>query len=310
MTDSIIPAVRSHTVQAGLALPQYDYTGRLGWPTVVDWATRAEAAGFGSVWLADHLFLGVEKYGAPSGGHFGYDPIIALAHLAERTTSIELGILVLCAQLRPPKLLVRQLQTLQDAAGGRLRPGVGAGWYEPEYVAAGVPFERPAVRLRQLESLLGLLEEWALPRLVGGRGDRLLELVARSADAWNTAWAWTPEAWTERSAFLDRACEAIGRDPATVDRSLGLFALVGEHQRDLEHRFRRLQQTTPPGVVDGMSLEEWRTGRLVGSVEEVREQVARWRALGVSVLIAGMGALPFSSSDPDDLDLLASALLH
>jgi alkanesulfonate monooxygenase SsuD/methylene tetrahydromethanopterin reductase-like flavin-dependent oxidoreductase (luciferase family) len=59
-----------------------------------------------------------------------------------------------------------------------------------------------------------------------------------------------------------------------------------------------------------MSLDEWRTGRLVGSVEEVREQVARWQTLGVSTFIAGMGALPFSTSDPDDLDLLASALLH
>jgi alkanesulfonate monooxygenase SsuD/methylene tetrahydromethanopterin reductase-like flavin-dependent oxidoreductase (luciferase family) len=297
-------------VQLGLALPQYDYTARVEWPTVVDHATRAEAAGFDSVWLADHLFLGVEKYGAPPGGHFGYDPIVALAALTERTATVQLGILVLCAQLRPPKLLVRQLQTLQDAAGGRLVPGAGAGWYEPEYAAAGVPFERPGVRLRQLEELLGLFAEWGLPRLVGGRGDRLLELVARSADAWNTAWALTPEAWAERSAFLDRACEAIGRDPATVERSLGLFALVGEDQRDLERRFRRLQEVTPAGVVGHLSLEEWRAGRLVGSVEEVREQVARWQTLGVSVLIAGMGALPFSASDPDDLDLLASALLH
>jgi alkanesulfonate monooxygenase SsuD/methylene tetrahydromethanopterin reductase-like flavin-dependent oxidoreductase (luciferase family) len=297
-------------MKVGLALPQYDYTGRLEWETVVDWAVRAEAARFGSVWLADHLFLGVEKYGAPAGEHFGYDPVIGLAHLAQRTTTVELGILVLCAQLRPPKLLVRQLQTLQDAAGGRLRPGAGAGWYEPEFIAAGVPFERPRVRLQQLESLLQLFEEWGLPRLVGGRGDRLLELVARRADAWNTVWAWTPEAWQERSTFLDRACEAIGRDPASVERSLGLYALVGEDQRDLERRFRRLQETSPPGVVDRMSLDEWRTGRLVGSVEEVREQVARWETLGVAVLIAGMGALPFSASDPDDLDLLASALLH
>ena len=303
-------------MKVGLALPQYDYAtgpggGPLEWPTVLEWATRAEAAGFDSVWLADHLFLGVEKYGAPPGAHFGYDPIVALAALARRTTTVGLGILVLCAQLRPPKLLVRQLETLQDVAGGRLVPGAGAGWFEPEYAAAGIPFERPGVRLRQLAELLDLLGEWGLPRLAGGRGDRFLsEVVAKHADAWNTVWAWTPESWSERSAFLDRACESIGRDPSTVERSLGLYALVGEDDADVERRFQRLRERTLPGVVSEMSLEEWKAGRLVGTVEEVRAQVARWESLGVSVLIAGMGALPFSASDPDDLDLLASALLH
>jgi alkanesulfonate monooxygenase SsuD/methylene tetrahydromethanopterin reductase-like flavin-dependent oxidoreductase (luciferase family) len=297
-------------VEIGLALPQYDYGRPLPWADVVATAQRAEAVGFGSVWLADHLFLGVEKYGGPPGEHFGLDPIVALGALARRTRTIELGILVLCAQLRPPKLLVRQLDTLQDLAGGRLMPGAGAGWYEPEYEAAGVPFERPGVRLRQLAELLDLFGEWGLPRLAGGKGDRFLaEVVAGHAEAWNTVWAWTPEDYEERARHLDRACEQLGRDPATIRRSLGLYTLVGEDQADLERRFERLQRSTLPGVVDGLSLDEWKTGRLVGTVEEVRAQVARWRTLGVSVLIAGMGALPFQSVEPDDLDLLASALL-
>jgi alkanesulfonate monooxygenase SsuD/methylene tetrahydromethanopterin reductase-like flavin-dependent oxidoreductase (luciferase family) len=274
-------------------------------------AERAEALGFGSVWLADHLFLGFEKYGAAPGGHFGLDPIVALGALARKTTTVRLGILVLCAQLRPPKLLVRQLQTLQDVAGGRLVPGAGAGWYEPEYEAAGVPFERPAVRLRQLADLLDLFGEWGLPRLAGGKGDRFLsEVVVGHADAWNTVWQWTPEAYDERRRHLDAACERQGRDPATIERSLGLFALVGEDQHDLERRYEALRRRTPPGVLDRISLDEWKAGRLVGTVEEVRAQVARWRSLGVTSLIAGPGALPFAATDPGDLDLLASALLH
>jgi len=297
-------------VQIGLALPQYDYRGPLPWSAVVETAQRAEALGFGSVWLADHLFLGVEKYGGPPGGHFGLDPVVALGGLARRTTTIGLGILVLCAQLRPPKLLVRQLETLQDMAGGRLVPGAGAGWYEPEYAAAGVPFERPAVRLRQLADLLDLLGEWGLPRLAGGKGDRFLaDVVVGHAEAWNTVWAWTPEAYAERAGFLDDACRAAGREPGSIERSLGLYTLVGKDQADLERRFRRLQERTLPGIVDSMTLEDWKDGRLVGTVEEVRAQVARWRTLGVTVLIAGTGALPFDSVDPDDLELLASALL-
>lgn len=297
-------------MEIGLALPQYDYGRPLPWADVVTTAQRAEALGFGSVWLADHLFLGIEKYGGPPGHHFGLDPIVALGALARRTTTIGLGTLVLCAQLRPPKLLVRQLDTLQDIAGGRLIPGAGAGWYEPEYRAAGVPFERPGVRLRQLADLLDLFGSWGLPRLAGGKGDRFLsEVVAGHAEAWNTVWAWTPEDYEERARHLDEACARIGRDPATIQRSLGLYALVGEDRADLERRFRRLQDRTLPGVVDGMTLDEWKTGRLVGTVEEVRAQVARWRTLGVSVLVAGMGALPFSPVEPDDLELLASALL-
>jgi alkanesulfonate monooxygenase SsuD/methylene tetrahydromethanopterin reductase-like flavin-dependent oxidoreductase (luciferase family) len=300
-------------LEIGLALPQYDFTHpvgeRLAWPVVVDWAQRAEAAGVGSVWLADHLFLGMEKYGGPAGEFFGYDPIVALGALARSTTSVRLGTLVLCAQLRPPKLLARQLATLQQLAGGRLVPGVGAGWYEPEYRAAGVPFERPGRRLEQMAEVLDELAAAGLPHWAGGRGDRFLDTVAGHADGWNTVWRWTPEEYAERLSVLERACERRGRDPQEITRSVGLFALVGEDEADLRRRFARLQQRTAPGVLGGTSLEEWRTGRLVGTVEEVRAQVERWSELGVAMLIAGLGALPFSVSDPDDLDLLASALL-
>ncbi|MBW3556921.1 MAG: LLM class flavin-dependent oxidoreductase [Actinobacteria bacterium] len=297
----------------GLALPQYDYsvpgTSRLAWSTVQEWAQRAEQLGFGSLWMADHLFLSIEKYGAAPGDHFGYDPIVGLAALARTTSRVQLGTLVLCAQLRPPKVLAHQLETLHDLAAGRFIAGVGAGWFEPEYRAAGIPFGSPALRLAQLVEVLEALAGGPTPRWVGGRGDRLLDVVAGHAEGWNAVWSWTPEAYLERLEVLERACERRDRDPSTVTRSLGLYALVGEDEADLHRRFRRLQELAPPGVVGATTLEEWRTGRLVGTVEQVREQAARWSSLGVSTLIAGLGALPFSVTDPDDLDLLASALL-
>lgn len=297
----------------GLALPQYDYSvagmPTLEWSTVRDWAQRAERLGFASLWMADHLFLSIEKYGAAAGDHFGYDPVVGLAALARATSRVQLGTLVLCAQLRPPRVLARQLDTLHDLAAGRLIAGVGAGWFEPEYRAAGVLFGSPAVRLAELAQVLEALAGGPAPRWVGGRGDRLLDLVARHAEGWNTVWSWTPEAYLERVEVLERACQRHGRDPASVTRSLGLYTLVGEDEADLEHRFRRLQQLTPRGVLAGRTLREWRTGKLVGTVEQVREQIAHWSSLGVSTFIAGLGALPFSVTDPDDLDLLASALL-
>ena len=70
--------------------------------------------------------------------------------------------------------------------------------------------------------------------------------------------------------MLEAECERIGRDPASVWRTLGLYALCGEDQTDLERRFARLKANTPAGVLDGVSLDEWRRGRLVGTVQEVR----------------------------------------
>jgi probable F420-dependent oxidoreductase len=326
-------------MDVGLALPQFDFSvpgeRPLRWATVEGWARRAEDLGFGSVWLADHLFWDIAKYGGPDETFDAYDPLIGLSALARVTTRVRLGVLVLNVPLRPPAVLAKALSTLDVLSGGRLVAGLGAGNYEPEYRAAGIPFERPGVRLQRVEEAIDILdglfaggpftyegrhyrtvEARCLPRPVqrprppvwlGGKGDRLLDLCARRADGWNTVWVWTHDDYRQRLDVLDRACERAGRDPALVTRSVGLYALVGEDQPDLERRFRRLQELSLPGVVDGMSLDEWRQGRLVGTVEEVGEQLAGWAALGVRSLIVSVAALPFSVVSADDVDLVAKA---
>ena len=146
------------------------------------------------------------------------------------------------------------------------------------------------------------------PIVVGGKGDRLLALAAELADGWNTCWLWTPDDYRERVAALERACDAIGRDPATITRSLGLYALCGEDDADLARRFGRLRELSPPGVLGDMTLERWRERRLVGTVDEVREQAAAWEQLGVETLIVCPGAVPFAVTTVDDVELLAHAL--
>ena len=117
----------------GLALPQFDFSvpdeRPLRWDTVRYWAMHAEALGFDSVWVADHLFLSIEKYGGPPGEHGGYDPMVLLGALARATSRVRLGTLVLCAQLRPPAVLAKALATLDVISGGRVTVGLGAGWY-------------------------------------------------------------------------------------------------------------------------------------------------------------------------------------
>jgi alkanesulfonate monooxygenase SsuD/methylene tetrahydromethanopterin reductase-like flavin-dependent oxidoreductase (luciferase family) len=146
------------------------------------------------------------------------------------------------------------------------------------------------------------------PVFLGGKGDKVLATVAAHADGWNTCWAWTFDAYRERLGVLERACEAVDRDPATVWRSIGLYALVGEDEADLAARFERLRANTPAGVIDAVTLDDWRVGRLVGTAEEVREQAAEWEALGVETIIIGAGALPFQVGSLDDVAALAEVL--
>ncbi|MDQ1443691.1 MAG: hypothetical protein QOI20_155, partial [Acidimicrobiaceae bacterium] len=142
------------------------------------------------------------------------------------------------------------------------------------------------------------------PIWVGGRGPRLVRLAAAKADGWNTCWQWTPQDYAPRAAdALDHA-----PDPDRFALSVGLYTLVGEDEADLRRRFERLKATSPPGVVDpGTTLDEYRQGRLVGTVDQVREQVQAWADLGVTTLIACLGAVPFSVTDMDDLEVVVAA---
>jgi len=250
------------------------------------------------------------------------------------TDRVKLGTLVLCVPLRPPAVTAKALATVDVLSGGRVIAGLGAGWYRPEFDLAGLPFDSLTVRLEKLAEAITIVrgmfgggpfsfdgryyrvaDARSLPRpvqrphppiWVGGRGDRSLELVARHADGWNAVWNFTPDEYRERLAVLERACEQIGRDPSDVVRSLGLYTLVGEDERDVERRFERLRELSPPGVLDGVSLDDWRHGHLVGTVEQVQEQLAGWRELGVSTFIVGLGALSFAVTTEDDLEMMAA----
>lgn len=327
-------------VRLGLALPQYDFaaTGAdaaLEWETIVEYAQLAERARFDSLWLSDHLFLDVGKYGGPDTREFAYEPLVSLAALARATATIRLGTLVLCEALRPASVTAKALATLDVISGGRLDVGIGAGWYEPEYEAIGMTMPSPGVRLARLDEAIAVLDgllgggpldfdgEYQhasgavvdpparqVPRppiVVGGKGDRLLDLVARRADGWNTCWTWTPDAYRERVAVLDAACVRHDRDPASVIRSLGLYALCGEDEADLAARFARLKTVMPPGTLND-DLETWRTTRLVGTPDAIRVQAEVWSELGVSELIVSPGSVPFALGSPDDVEALGGAL--
>ena len=327
-------------MDVGLALPHYDHSvpgeRPLQWSTVVAWAQAAEAAGLASVWLSDHLFLSLERWGGPAEEQEGFEPLTTLSGLARSTARVRLGTLVLCPHLRPAGLVAKALATVDVVSAGRLVVGIGAGWFEPEYTAAGLPFPPAPARLERLEETVEVLslaftgepftyegrhvlmkEFVCLPRpvqqprppiWVGGKGDRLLGVAARVADGWNVGgWFGTVAAYQERAAVLDRACEKAGRDPATVSRSVNRLALVGEDEADLRRRYESLGEQSVPGALRGMTLDDYREGRLVGTVSQVGEQLDEWAAAGVVHLIVSLGALPFTVTGFDALELMASA---
>jgi probable F420-dependent oxidoreductase len=327
-------------VRFGLALPQYDYSvpdeSPLSYETIERHAQHAEQWGFDSLWLSDHLFLDLAKYGGPATRFGAFEPIATLAALARAVPRVRLGTLVLCEALRPAAVLAKSLATLDRTTGGRLDIGLGAGWYEPDYEAIGMEMPPPGERIDRLREALDIvggllsggpythegkyhrahhavvdppaLQTPRPPLFVGGKGDRVLRTAVDYADGWNTCWVWTPDAYRERLTVLERACEAAGRDPNTVWRSLGLYSLCGEDEADLARRFERLAETGPPGVLDGVTLDEWRLGRLVGTPEQIREQAEEWADLGVETIICGPGSVPFQVASLDDVELLAHAL--
>ncbi|MGQ0824913.1 MAG: LLM class flavin-dependent oxidoreductase [Actinomycetota bacterium] len=327
-------------MKIGLALPQYDYSVAgecpLRFETIVDHARRAETLGFDSVWCSDHLFLDLAKYGGPPDREGCFEPLVTLAALSRLVDRVRIGTLVLCEALRPASVAAKSLASLDRISGGRLDVGLGAGWYEPDYGAIGMPMPTASERLARLaeavDVVTGLLGggpvtydgrfhrargaqnlppalQQPRPRVfVGGSGDRLLRLVAERADGWNTCWTWTPATYQARLAVLDSACARVGRDPATVWRTLGLYALAGEDERDLARRFERLRESSPPGITALRDFEAFRANRLVGTVAEVREHAHQWQSLGIETLILGVGSVPFHVGAPDDVELLAFAL--
>lgn len=242
---------------------------------------QAEADGFDSVWLADHLMYRYPD--TPTRGI--WECWTMLAALAEATQRVEIGTLVLCNSFRNPAVLAKMATAADEVSNGRLILGVGAGWNEPEYRAFGLPFDHRVDRFEEaLRILKPLLRDGHVdfvgqhyeardcddlprgprpagpPLMVGGEGPRMLRLTAQYADSWNTGYMGQPETMAEKFTKIEAACRETGRDPAT----LGITALIGLWFPDL--------QPTKPGFLDKP---------LTGSVEELAEAMRGYAELGV-----------------------------
>ena len=332
-------------MRLGLALPHYDtsFGGRpASWDGVERVARTAEQAGFDSIWMSDHLFLDWGKYGGPDTPQGTLECWTTMSALAGVTERVRIGSMALCNDLRNPALLAKMVASLDLLAGGRIDVGMGAGWYEPEYRAAGIEFDGAGTRIRRLgeavEIVTRLLEGEELvfkgdhytidgavcrprredgrpPLWIGGKGDLLLRTAARVADGWNFSWVGSLDTYRDRSRAADAACEAESRDPATLRRSVGAYILLGRDERDLARRFERLTERTPAGILPevgaggGVSWETFRERGLAGTVSQVAEELGSLAELGVEEVIVGLGVIPFQVADEEDVAFAGEELV-
>ena len=213
---------------------------RAPWPELLARTRETEALGFDGLFLVDH-FYGLFDVMDPT--HEAYSMLAALAPF---TQSLRLGVLVCGNTYRNPAFLLKQAVTVDHISGGRVDFGVGAGWTEREHEAYGWPFPSARERVDRFAEALEIwdrlqheerttyegqhyqivdapfepkpLQRPRMPVLIGGSGPRMLRLAARHADIWNAVG--TPDEGGALNQRLDAACEAEGRDPATLVRTV------------------------------------------------------------------------------------------
>jgi F420-dependent oxidoreductase-like protein len=232
-------------VRAGL-LVWNQYTD---WPQLREVGEAADRAGYDSLWTWDHLY---PIQGSIDGPFFeGY---MVLAGWSQRTSRVELGLMVGANTFRNPALVVKMVTALDHLSSGRAILGIGGAWFETEHTAFGIDFGSGfGERLDRLDEAVELMRAMLhepsasargrfyhardvrndpppvrehLPILVGGAGEqKTLRTVARHADMWNVALV-TPEEAAHKDGVLRRWCEEAGRDPDDIERSYSLGPVV------------------------------------------------------------------------------------
>jgi alkanesulfonate monooxygenase SsuD/methylene tetrahydromethanopterin reductase-like flavin-dependent oxidoreductase (luciferase family) len=275
------------------------------WPSLLEAGKRADRLGYDSLWTWDHVYPIV---GSSTGPILeGWLVTTAWAMATER---IRIGLMVGANTFRNPALVAKMATTLDHVSNGRANLGIGAAWFEEEHEAFGVEFgSGPPERLRWLGEALpimrGMLDGTAptaagpkyaaravrnlpppiqahLPICVGGGGEQVtLKLVARYADMNNVGGGIASV--RRKEEILVRHCEAVGRDPSTIERTAALGPVF---IRDDRAEAERLWKSTFAGNGDA---EPW-PDLQVGTPEDVAEGLAPFVELGYRHLNAGFPA--------------------
>ncbi len=275
----------------------------LTWERWIHIVRLAERLGFPSLFRSDHYFIGRQQD--------SLDAYLSFVVAARESSRIRFGPLVTPVTFRSPVQVARMAAQVDLLSEGRFVMGLGAGWNEPEHIAYGIPFPGVKERFDRLEEAINVIRAlWVpgaatyaghyyglqgaemLPKpapgrppiLIGGGGEkRTLRLVARYASEWNSV-NLAPEAYAHKVEVLAGHCEAEGRDPAGIRRSMMAFALVAPNPEGLDRATERVMGMF--GARPGMTPADFRAaakarGQIVGSTDEVVETLGRLAKLGL-----------------------------
>ncbi|MGY1664022.1 LLM class F420-dependent oxidoreductase [Geodermatophilus sp. SYSU D00705] len=281
-------------------------------------ARRTEEAGFDAFFRSDHyLTMGGDGLPGPT------DAWVTLAGLARETSRIRLGTLMTAATFRLPGPLAISVAQVDQMSGGRVELGIGAGWYEEEHRAYGIPFPELGERFDRYEEQLAVItglwgtpagetfdfagehyrvagspalpkpvQAGGVPVLVGGRGKRRTpRLAARYAGEFNVPFA-SVEDNARLFAGVREACEEAGRDPSSMVFSSALVLCVGKDEAELARRAAAI----------GREVDELREHGAAGTPAEVVDTLGRYAHAGASRVYLQVLDL----ADLDHLDLVAA----
>ncbi len=277
-----------------------------------DWraiAAACEEHGVGTLFRSDH-YLSVDDRRERGS----LDAWTTIAALAAITTRLRLGTMVSPTTFRHPAVLAKAVVTADHVSGGRVELGIGAGWWEREHEAYGIPLPEIGPRLDALEEQLRLIpRHWepgpfsfegeyysaknldALPKpvqqprpplILGGKGGpRSLRLAARHVDEYNTVMS-TVEEIADVRKRLNEACEAEDRDPSSLPLSMMTGWLVAADREELRDRAARLARWKGQGEDGDAFLADLRKATIAGAVPEALEQLQELEQAGLARLMA------------------------
>lgn len=262
-------------------------------------AQEAEALGFGSIWLYDHFLT----FPVPSQ-EVTFECWMSTAALARDTKRVRIGQMVTCNSYRNPALLAKMASTADVLSHGRLILGLGAGWYEQEYLAYGYEYPGTRERLERLgEAVQVILAMWTqdeatfegkyyqvrgainqpkgaqkphIPLLIGGGGEKVtLRLVAQYADACNIGG--DIPTIKHKLAVLKQHCEEVGRDYNALRRTVLIddCAIAGT----FEDAVAKLSPWQRSNLADMLQTQ------LVGTPEMIRQRLAEYEEAGIQEII-------------------------
>ncbi len=262
-------------------------------------AQEAEALGFHSVWLYDHF----HTIPLPSQ-EVTFECWMSTAALARDTKRVRIGQMVTCNGYRNPALLAKMASTVDVMSHGRLDFGIGAGWYQHEYLAYGYQYPDAPERLRYLrEAVQVILAMWTqdeavfegkyyqvrgainqpkgvqkphIPLLIGGGGEKVtLKLVAEYADACNVGGG-DVQAIRHKLDVIKMHCQQVGRDYETIHRTTSTNCVIGDSEESALASLTE-QQHSLVSMMRGSSL--------IGTPDSMRKKIAEYEAAGVQELI-------------------------